>query len=67
MLKNLSKIQGSKDLTKQAQKSISGGFGPTPYVSHCGPGSDGLACLTGLPHCPTGRCATGVCSPDTNG
>jgi len=39
----------------------------TEYLDHCGPGTSGLACLTGLPHCPTGRCSGGVCSPDTNG
>ncbi len=66
MLKKLSKIQGSKELDKRTQKDIQGGWGPVEYVNHCGPGSDGLACLTGLPHCPTGHCATGVCSPDTN-
>ncbi|MEL6557051.1 MAG: hypothetical protein AAFQ94_02640 [Bacteroidota bacterium] len=67
MLKNLSNIQGSKDLTKTAQKSILGGFDLVEYVSHCGPSADGLNCLTGYPHCPTGVCAGGVCSPHTNG
>jgi len=67
MLKQLSKIQGSTELNKNSQKGINGGFGPVEYVSSCGPSTDGLRCLTGFPHCPTGRCASGVCSPDTNG
>ena len=67
MLKSLSNIQGSKNITKTAQKAISGGFGLVEYLTHCGPASSGLNCLTGLPHCPTGVCSGGVCSPNTNG
>lgn len=63
MLKNISNLGTS--LNKAEQKSIHGGL--TPYTSSCGPASDGLACLTGFPHCPTGFCSGGVCSPSTNG
>ena len=63
MLKNISSLGSS--LNKKEQKSIVGGL--TEYTSHCGPTSDGLACLTGFPHCPTGICSGGVCSPHTNG
>ncbi|WP_394747557.1 hypothetical protein [Spongiimicrobium salis] len=65
-MKNILKIQGVKELGKNAQKALLGGF-ITEYVEHCGLGSNGLACLTGLPHCPTGFCTNGVCSPTTNG
>lgn len=65
MLKNLSKIEGSNELTKSNQKSILGGI--TEYTSDCSPWSDGAACLTGFAHCPTGFCAGGVCSPSTGG
>jgi len=57
MLKNISGL--SVALNKTAQKSIVGGW-LTEYLDHCGPGTSGLACLTGLPHCPTGRCSGGV-------
>ena len=63
MLKNISRLGTS--LNKREQKTIIGGL--TEYVTHCGVGSNGLACLTGLPHCPTGFCSGGVCSPSTNG
>lgn len=66
MLKKLSKIEGSKELNKSSQKDIFGGWGPIEYIEYCGPSTNGYACLTGLPHCPTGHCANGVCSPDTN-
>ena len=66
MLKNLSNIQGSKAINKTAQKHISGGFGPGGgYLENCSPWDNGEPCLTGLPHCPVGICATGVCSPLT--
>lgn len=65
MLNNISKIAGVKALDKSAQKQIVGGFGPGEYLESCGPGSDGYACLTGTPHCPTGVCYTGVCVPHT--
>lgn len=64
MLKNISSLGAILNTTEQ--KSIQGGFGPTEYLEHCGPGTNGYACLTGFPHCPTGHCANGVCSPDTN-
>ncbi|MFC4633160.1 hypothetical protein ACFO3O_04535 [Dokdonia ponticola] len=63
MLKNISNL--GIHLNKTEQTSILGGFGPTEYVESCGPGTNGAACLTGLPHCPTGFCANGVCSPTT--
>ncbi|WP_299610375.1 hypothetical protein [uncultured Aquimarina sp.] len=65
-MRKILKIEGIKQLNKNAQKSVLGGF-ITEYVSSCGPTSDGLACLTGFPHCPTGFCSGGVCSPTTNG
>ncbi len=65
MLKNISSL--GKVLNKTDQKSIEGGWGPTEYAANCGPGSNGVACLTGLPHCPTGFCSGGVCSPTTGG
>jgi len=65
MLKNISTLGTA--LNKKEQKSIEGGWGPTEYASSCGPGNNGAACLTGLPHCPTGFCANGVCSPSTGG
>jgi hypothetical protein len=61
MLKNISSL--GTVLNRTEQKSIEGGWGPTEYLESCGSGSNGLACLTGLPHCPTGFCANGVCSP----
>lgn len=63
-MKEILKIQGIKKLDRNAQKELLGGI--TEYVESCGPGTNGLACLTGLPHCPTGFCANGVCSPTTN-
>jgi len=63
MLKNISSLGVA--LNKTAQKSIKGGL--TEYIINCGSTTNGFACLTGLPHCPTGRCSGGVCSPDTNG
>ncbi|TCI92163.1 hypothetical protein [Tenacibaculum sp. M341] len=66
-MKNILKIQGIKELDKNSQKELVGGF-LTEYVAYCGVASNGLACLTGLPHCPTGFCVgPGVCSPSTNG
>ncbi len=62
-MKEILKIQGIEKLEKSAQKKLNGGFGE--YLESCGPGSNGYACLTGLPHCPTGICANGVCSPTT--
>jgi len=53
-------------LNKTDQKSIIGGIEFREYLDHCGPAANGLVCLTGLPHCPTGRCANGICSPDTD-
>ena len=67
MLKKLSKIQGSKNLTKGAQKMILGGWDLVEYVSSCGPTSDGMDCLTGFSHCPVGKCSGYVCSPTTGG
>jgi len=65
-MKNLLKLGPA--LNKTEQKSINGGFGiPTAYLSHCGYGSEGLACVTGLPHCPTGTCGGNTCIPTTNG
>lgn len=64
-MKTILKIQGITELGKAAQKKIAGGL--TEYTSFCGVGSDGLACLTGFAHCPTGFCSGGVCSPTTNG
>ena len=61
MLKNLKTIEGSKELTKNSQKNITGGL--TAYVSSCHPVYEGAPCLTGFPHCPTGFCAGYVCSP----
>ena len=62
-MKEILKIQGIQQLDKNAQKQLTGGL--TEYLEHCGPGTDGYNCLTGLPHCPVGICATGVCSPLT--
>ena len=67
MLKNLSKIKGSKQLNKVSQKSIRGGFGIVQYVDNCGPTTNGFNCETGNPHCPYGTCSGSVCIPDTNG
>lgn len=64
MIKNISSL--GKALNTTEQKSIKGGWGPTEYLESCGPGTDGYACLTGFPHCPTGFCTGGVCSPTTN-
>lgn len=66
-MKEIFKIQGIQKLNKKVQKEVIGGGGPTEYLEYCGPGSDGANCLTGLPHCPYGICATGVCSPLTGG
>ena len=65
-MRKILKIEGIKELGKNAQKKLTGGF-LTEYVANCGATSNGLACLTGLPHCPTGFCSGGVCSPTTNG
>lgn len=63
-MKEILKIQGIQQLNKNAQKEVIGGL--TEYIDQCGPSTDGYACLTGFPHCPTGFCAGGVCSPTTN-
>lgn len=65
-MKKILKIQGIKELKKNAQRELRGGILPE-YVASCSVGTNGLACLTGLPHCPTGFCANGVCSPSTGG
>ena len=62
MLKKISKIAGSKELNKSAQKNIQGGF-ILDYAASCGPGMDGLRCVTNLPHCPYGTCGGSVCIP----
>lgn len=67
MLKKLSKIKGSKQLSKVYQKDIVGGFGLIRTVENCGPGANGLRCETGMPHCPLGTCYGFNCIPDTNG
>ncbi|AXT20101.1 hypothetical protein D7030_03000 [Flavobacteriaceae bacterium AU392] len=64
-MKNLLKLGAA--LNKTEQKSINGGFTLIEYIEHCGSGTEGFACFTGLPHCPTGRCGGSVCIPDTNG
>ena len=61
-MKEILKIQGVQKLDKNAQKVVTGGLGE--YLDNCGPADDGQPCLTGLPHCPTGRCLTSVCTPD---
>ena len=61
-MKNILKIEGIKALSKKAQKELSGGF-LTEYIDSCHPAYEGLACLTGTPHCPTGFCVGFVCSP----
>ena len=65
-MRQILKIQGIKELNKNAQKELVGGF-LTEYIESFSFATDGLACLTGLPHCPTGFCASGVCFPSTNG
>lgn len=62
-MKNLLKLGTA--LNKAEQKSINGGL--TQYIVNCGYGTNGFDCFTGLPHCPTGKCSGGVCSPSTNG
>ena len=65
MLNRLAKIEGVEVLDKNAQKNITGGWGPGEYIDNCGPADDGLPCLTGTPHCPIGTCLTSVCVPNT--
>lgn len=67
MLKNLVKIEGSKALSKKRQQAITGGFPIIPLADNCGPGTNGLRCDTGMPHCPIGTCYGWSCIPDTNG
>jgi hypothetical protein len=63
-MKEILKIQRVTKLSKNVQKHVVGGLGE--YLESCGLGDDGEPCLTGLPHCPTGRCLTSVCTPDAH-
>jgi len=64
MLKNVLNINGAQELSKNTQKTVNGGFGPTEFVESCSPGTDGLACLTPEGAHGQGICTGGHCSPN---
>jgi len=61
MIKQLRKIDGSVDLTKNQQKEVNGG-GLTLYISSCSPVYNGAPCKTDDGH--DGTCSGFVCSPN---
>lgn len=71
MIKKLTTITGTQKISKESQKALNGGWGPTPggsgpqcYYINNSNNNDGAVCSTPQGLNGKGRCLTGVCSPD---